>query len=60
MMTSVKVYDVLGREVDSRIGVLPAGETRLRFASRFWPPGLYLLHMEAGRASGTSRIVVER
>ncbi|MFT4604334.1 MAG: hypothetical protein ACI9W4_001064 [Rhodothermales bacterium] len=59
MMTSVKVYDILGREVSSRIGVLPPGETKLRFSTRLWSPGLYLLRLTAGQTSGIRRIVVE-
>ena len=46
--TSLKVYDVLGREVeDVMAGMLPPGQHRIKVSGSSWPAGIYMYVLKA-------------
>lgn len=57
--TSVKVYDLLGREVAVLLDMpLPAGEHRVRFDAGDLPSGMYLVRLQSGGRSDIRRITL--
>jgi len=57
--TSLKVYDVLGREVTVLIdGPMPAGEHKATFDASTLTSGVYIVRLEAGGMSMTRRVTL--
>lgn len=52
------VFDVLGRRVHAAdLGPHPAGVSAVRLDGSAWPPGAYVVHVEAGGRTATQRVV---
>ena len=56
--TSLRVYDVSGREVISRTEVLPAGSNQLEVNFESHSAGLYLIDLEAGNSTASATMIL--
>jgi hypothetical protein len=58
---SLKVFDMLGREVDTVVeGLMPVGDHRATWNAGGQPSGVYILRLEAGDVVQTRKLVVLR
>lgn len=57
---SVRVYDVLGRDVAHRVFRLGAGEQRVELPTAGLAPGAYVVRVRAGEAESSRRLTVVR
>lgn len=61
LSTTLKVYDVLGREVTVLVdGLVPAGTHRARFDGGALAPGLYFYQIRTGAFIETREMMVVR
>ena len=60
-MVSLKVYDILGREVATLLnGELPAGDHRVQFEGQNLPSGVYFYRLRAGNFVKTRKMLLVR
>ncbi len=56
----VAVHDMLGRRVATlHDGILPAGDTLLRFDGHGMPPGMYFVLLRSGQRTEVQRLIME-
>ncbi len=56
--THLRVYDLSGREVISRMEVLPAGSNQLEINFESHSAGMYLIDFEAGNSTASATMVL--
>ena len=57
---SASIFDLLGNEIQSMTDAAFTGRSRYSFSLDAWPPGIYLVKVQAGEMSVTRKISVVR